>query len=319
MKQPEIGRRSKPPYKYTYQSGVLKKRSMLPITLYVLFVSLPMAVAIFIASLQVHSAQPLKTSKNLASTTKIDYAANQPQLNAPPASLTDQDSGLQAIINQFVASHTDHQWSVLAQGLGSDERSASYNARQNIESASIYKLFLMYPLMQKTPISQWGQVNVDLLGSNATLADCVTAMLKVSDNDCGQAVGNYVGWGYATTQLKSIGLEATNLNDLDGPTTTAGDTAYFLQGLYAGKWFDGATRNFILNILDQQIYRSGIPTGCGQGCNVADKTGNLDSVRHDAGIVRYNRGAYVLSIFTNGASYAQIAQLTGRIQAYMAN
>lgn len=319
MKQPVVGRRSKPPYNYTYQRGVLKKRSILPVFIYMLFISLPMAAAVFAASLQVHAGQPLNPGKKLASTTQINLTADQPQLSASVPSLTDQDSKLQAIINQFVSANPSHQWSVQVQGLGNDERSASYNASKSFGSASIYKLLLMYPLMQKTPISQWGKLNINVAGTSTSLADCVTAMLKVSDNNCGDAIGNYVGWNWATTELKNIGLQSTNLNDPSGPTTTAADTTYYLQGLYDGKWFDGATRSFILNVLNQQIYRSGIPAGCSSACSVADKTGDLGSVRHDAGIVRFGSGAYVLSIFSDGASYAQIAQLAAQIQAYMSS
>jgi beta-lactamase class A len=154
-------------------------------------------------------------------------------------------------------------------------------------------------------------------GKTKTLNDCVTAMLKVSNNACGKAVGDYVGWEYADAELKVIGLEKTRLNSDLGPMTTAADVAYYLQGLYEGKWFDGASRDFIIKTLDQQILRAGIPHGCGSGCAVADKTGDLGFVRHDAAIVRYAGGAYVLSVFSDGASYADISGLAAQIQAYI--
>jgi hypothetical protein len=50
---------------------------------------------------------------------------------------------------------------------------------------------------------------------------------------------------------------------------------------------------------------------------VADKIGDLGYVRHDAGIVEHAGGAYILVIFTSGASYGQIAQLTSQIQTIM--
>jgi hypothetical protein len=52
-------------------------------------------------------------------------------------------------------------------------------------------------------------------------------------------------------------------------------------------------------------------------CEVANKTGDLSNVRHDAAIINDNGSTYALVIMTNGASYAQIAQLTGQIQTYL--
>ncbi|HEU5005013.1 MAG TPA: serine hydrolase [Candidatus Saccharimonadales bacterium] len=280
-------------------------------------VSIPMAAAVFFAHLQVRT-DAHGSKAGLAASAQVKTPAIQSKIDTSPVvSVNDQDNKLQNIINQFVDSHPGHKWSVQVQGLGDDERTASYSSTHSYRSASMFKLLLMYPLIQKTPMSQWSSTDVQVNGQSRTLSDCVSAMLKVSDNPCGAAVGDYVGWEDADVQLNSIGLQNTDLNNPQGPTTSAADISYYLQGLYNGKWFDGATRSFIINILQQQVLRSGIPTGCGSQCKVADKTGDLGYVRHDAGIVRYPGGQYVLSIFTDGASYSQIAQLAGQLQTAM--
>jgi hypothetical protein len=231
--------------------------------------------------------------------------------------LTNEDAQLRGIIDDFVKAHPDYKWSVKLQGLDGDERSASYDSTMSFRSASIYKLLLMYPLVQKVPMAKWSKVDLDVSGHKRSLSDCVSAMLRVSNNPCGVAVGNYVGWASADDQLVSIGLKATDLNNDAGPTTTASDLNYYLQGIYKGKWFDGATRGFILKALDEQILRGGIPTGCGEACVVADKTGDLGTIRNDVGIINYGDNAYTLSIFSSGAPYSQIAQLAAQIQSYM--
>lgn len=285
-----------------------------------LAVSLPMAAAVLAASMQVRAGQPQIQKANVAPTPKFTLAIPAAHSDLADTKSTEyEDAQLQAIIKQFVSTHSQYDWSISLQGLGSDERSAAYQPARLYRSASLFKLFLMYPLIQRTPISQWSSEELDVNGQTKSLDACVNAMLRVSDNPCGKAVGDYIGWAYVDSQLKLIGLQNTTLDDNSGPKTTAADAAYYLQGLYEGKWFDGASRSYIVKTLDQQVLRGGIPAGCGSGCAVADKTGDLGFVRHDAGIVRYAGGAYVLSVFTNGAPYSQIAGLAGQLQTFMSS
>lgn len=314
MKKTRPARWSRPSYSYTHRRGIIRRR-VLPRILYVLAVGIPMVAAVYLANLQVKNT-PQPTKANLSSSPTA--VAQIQKISLPTKSVSYENDQLQVILSQFAATHSQHNWSIQLQGLGSDERSAAYQPTASFRSASIYKLLLMYPLIQRTPIDQWGSVELSVGGHSRSLNDCVSAMLRVSDNPCGVAVGDYVGWEFADSQLKLIGLENTSLDNVSGPKTTAGDVAYYLQGLYDGKWFDGATREFIIKTLDQQIFRSGIPAGCGSSCAVADKTGDLNSVRDDAGIIRYPGGAYVLSILSDGASYQDIAQLAAQVQTFMA-
>jgi len=266
----------------------------------------------------------LQSNSSLASaprssdlTLGINSPAAQDSIKSPTiATAPLEDARLSKIISQFAVSHSAQQWSVQLTGLAGDNRSVSYNASEKFNTASIYKLLMVYPLLQKAPYSTWSGVTLGVDGQLRSLNACVVAMLRVSDNACGDAVGDWVGWGYADAQLKNLGLSNTALDSAAGPTTTAADTATYLQGLYNNQWISGEARDFVLGQLSQQIYRSGLPAGC-PSCSVADKIGDLGSVRHDAGIITYKGGAYILSIFTSGASYAQIAQLTSQIQAAM--
>lgn len=301
---------------YEYRVGLAKKRGIRPgvyVGLVLMASLLSANLAVFQAEVSAHtsskaSVQPLQTTQT---------SSLQPKLVAPtiqPA--VGESSRLDGIIASFTQSHPQVMWSVSVQGLGTDLVSANYNSGQTYNSASIYKLLLTYPLSQKLPYSQWATTKLKVGSRTLSVQDCVSAMLKVSDNNCAVAVGNYVGWGWADTQLKSIGLTSTVLNRANGPVTTAADTTKYLSQLYSGNLFDSDSRQFILDALSKQIYRSGIPAGCPQ-CDVADKIGDLGNVRHDAGIISAGNKTYILSIFTSGASYAKIAQLTAQIQAFM--
>lgn len=320
MKNRRPARWARPSYSYSYRRGIKKQRHWLPAFLYMLAVSLPMVAAVYAASLQVHATQPQSQKASVGPAPKFTLAIPAAHTDlADSKSVEYEDAQLEAIVKQFVVTHAQYKWSVSLQGLGSDERAAAYQPTTVFRSASIFKLLLMYPLIQRTPISQWSSEELNVGGQTKSLSACVDSMLSVSNNPCGKAVGDYVGWAYADAQLRLIGLENTTLDDDTGPKTTAGDVDYYLQGLYGGKWFDGATRSYIIRTLDQQTLRAGIPEGCGSGCAVADKTGDLGFVRHDAGVVRYAGGAYTLSVFSSGAPYSQIAELAGQLQTYMSS
>jgi len=237
----------------------------------------------------------------------------QPQI-AP----VNPSAGLQAVLDQWGTDHGGHSWSVVVQGLGDDSRSASLNPDKIRPAASIYKLFLTYPLFKRLSVADLPNIKLPGQGAGQSLAGCVDLMLRVSDNPCGLAVGKYVGWGQADALLARAGFGSTKLNTTDGTRTSARDTAELLKSLYEARLYDSATRDYLMNILKKQALNKGIPTGC-QGCDVANKTGDFGYVRHDAAIIEHGGRAYVLAIFTSGASYAEIAGLTSKVRAVMAH
>ncbi len=221
--------------------------------------------------------------------------------------------GLQQPVNNWINAHKSVQWGVDLQDVANPINQLSINAGESFEGASIYKLFLTIPLAARLPFSSWRSQYVWSEQGRRTYADCVQAMLSVSDNPCGVAVGSYLGWARVSQSLHSQGFGNTSL--LNSPiTTTAADTASYLVGLQQGKWFDAQTRTFILASLAQQRFRSGIPQGC-SGCTVLNKTGQLDGYTHDAAIIQKGTHVYVLAIFSKGGSYEQIAQLSQLINS----
>ena len=211
---------------------------------------------------------------------------------------------LQALLDEWSVSHVQHQWAVKVEGLGNDNFSAGINTAVSFRSASIYKLYLTYSLFKKeTP--QTLQTKLDLV-------KCVDLMLRISDNVCAETVGNYVGWASTDKLISAAGFSSTKLALSTGPVSTPADTVVLLRGLYDGSLYNSQSRQYILDILKVQTWRKGIPTGCGD-CTVYNKTGDLGFVRHDAAIIETPAHKYALSIFTDGASYSEIAELAKQI------
>lgn len=241
----------------------------------------------------------------------------EPVAPPPPPAAPVADKGLQTILESWTANHPAYKWSMAVQGMDNDKRFASVNVDSKMRLASIYKLFLTYPLFQKVPLSSFNQTYLSVGGTSRSVGDCVDAMLRLSDNPCGEAIGSYVGWAHADVVLNGAGFSHTQLNSNVGTQSSTSDTAKLLKEIYNGSLYTEAQRQYILNILKQQTHRRGIPTGC-SGCVVADKTGELAYVNNDAGIVYYVNDVYVLVIFSDGADYSHIASLASQIQQYMA-
>lgn len=260
-------------------------------------------------------------SSILSETIDTQYAKAVEHTTAQTSALAPQEIvaadniiNLQPVLNDWAATHKGQRWSVVVKSLDGPEFESSLNAQSQFESASIYKLFLTLPLMNQIPFERQKQISVDAGGTRRTIAECVDMMIRLSDNNCGVALGYYLNWSKATESLRRGGFTQTDfVSHKNILLTSAGDTAKFLEALN-GDMFNGPQQDFVLSSMSKQIYRSGIPAGC-PGCKVADKVGFLESVTHDAGIVNYSRGKYVLVIFSDQAgAFQKVAELTGKIQ-----
>jgi beta-lactamase class A len=261
------------------------------------------------------TANPEPTTPAVAKPQQPDpQPAPQPAVTPP---VTDKSFQVQAVLDSWKAAHSSQQWGVVLQGLGADKTNASVNPNAQFNMASVYKLYLMYPLFKTYSLESLATTKISVSGRGSTnLKACVELMIINSDNPCGEAVGYRLGWGKSATLLKQLGLKGTNLNS-QTLASTAADAALFLQKFNDGQLMPAPEQQYITSLMQQQKYRGGIPAGC-PGCIVADKTGDLGIVRHDVALVQSAGKNYILAVMTNGAGYAQIAELTRQVQAAMA-
>lgn len=80
---------------------------------------------------------------------------------------------------------------------------------------------------------------------------------------------------------------------------TAAGLCNALRLIEEGKAISPEASRAMLDILHQQRFRSGIPAGLPENARVANKTGEISTIAHDAGIVYLDgRDAYVVVILT---------------------
>jgi beta-lactamase class A len=184
--------------------------------------------------------------------------------------------------------------------------SAGVDADDQMVSASVYKIFVAYGIYQKIDAGSLTEKTY-VSATGKTVESCMTAMIEVSDNDCGKALGDIVGWTKLDDQLKLLGLKSTTLDNYDAygnvsgdKVTSPADVALFLKQLYAGSLVsDSSTAAFIALLKADQL-NDWLPSGLPAGTVIAHKTGALYDYVHDAGIVYGPTGTYIVVIMTKG-------------------
>ena len=217
-------------------------------------------------------------------------------------------AGLQALVNDIVKDKGDFAISVRKLG----DSGVHANGDKQYHPASTYKLFVAYSVLKRIDGGQmnWGQVTT----GGQTVSQCFDNMIVNSDNACAEWFGQAIGWNTLTNEARAIGASHTTLSKPF--VSTANDMALFLQKLESNQLgLSEPSRARLLDAMKRQVFRKGIPAGV--GVPVADKVGFLEGYLHDAAIVYAPSGVYVLVIYSNGSSWAAIADAARQIHAQL--
>ncbi|MCX5751326.1 MAG: class A beta-lactamase-related serine hydrolase [Candidatus Saganbacteria bacterium] len=202
----------------------------------------------------------------------------------------------------------------------------SYNGSLEFPAASVAKV----PVMAATyHLAEIGQVNLsqrvlvtnqDKLGGSGilqwlrgsryySLKNLVQLMITQSDNTATRLVVNHLSMEAINAYLKKIGLTKTKINDptmlVEPPRTknnrtTPQEMAKLVIKIQSSDGFLPSSSKEMLYFMKTQRYHWGIWGGLPPGIYVANKTGNLDGILNDVGIVYTNSGNYAISVFTWG-------------------
>lgn len=150
-------------------------------------------------------------------------------------------------------------------------------------------------------------------GLSLSLRDLCMLMTALSDNTATNMLIAHVGRAAINARIESLGLVRTRLlrpafspdTDESRPyglgVTTAGEMADLLARLARRQIGDAATAEAILSFLAAQQDRAAIPRLLGPGWAYAGKTGAIDQLRADVGILSDAAGPrYALTVFCSG-------------------
>lgn len=226
-------------------------------------------------------------------------------------SYSNTDEGLSALIKQY-AEDKKGSFGISLIELDGKRRRASYNGDSQFTSASTYKVFVAMSVLRRVEAGKmsWGEPVVD--GRN--LEKCFDDMIVLSDNSCPMTLAKKIGPSVLHREARELGLQHTSFIDPESFKMTANDLATFAAMLESRQLpISQEGHGKLIAAMKRNIHRKGIPAG--SGGTVADKVGFIDNFLHDMGIVYgTNGGTYALAILTKDSSWADIAELTKRIE-----
>lgn len=200
---------------------------------------------------------------------------------------------LQPVVDSFTQEHTGY-FGIYAKNLSSGEV-ATNDADTETITASLYKLVSAYLALQKV---DRGELSLSQsIGNGHTLESCINLAISISDNPCGYAVRRAVNDTQLPANLKAAGLKATHLPG-SYPTTTARDMGVLLENIHTGKGLKPESQKFLLAAMQNQHWRTRIPSGLPDTAKVGNKTGDLNGFAHDAAIVTKGNTTYLLVVLS---------------------
>lgn len=199
----------------------------------------------------------------------------------------------------------DQRVSVSVRSLDDDSQATIGDG--DYQPASLYKLMLLPVLFEKYDLSDLEKVQL----KDMTARQCFDRMLTHSDNCAEELVRRLFGWPAIDNKMQELGYPDLRISDVRGMNVTAQSYSAYIADLYQGKILTNKQTKHIFELLAQSTWQSGIPAGCDE-CRVMNKTGDK-KVRHDSAIIELDGKTYALTILTDGASYAQIADITRNV------
>lgn len=227
------------------------------------------------------------------------------------------DEALQTLLNQIQEQlpADNGSWSVFVSDL-INETEGSIND-QTMQAASLIKLYIMGAIYENYDqiIGQYGKDSVD---SN------LHSMITVSDNDAANTLTTYLGGGDSAAGMQAVnsfcqahGYDQTHMgrmllasNENDDNYTSVGDCGHLLQEIYKQDTSGYTHATDMFNLLKAQTRCNKIPAQLPEGVKTANKTGELDNVENDAGIIYDSKNDVVIVFMSQNLSSAGSAQNT---------
>lgn len=209
-------------------------------------------------------------------------------------------------------------YNVSAFEAGGLKRAVSVRGSDAVEPASSIKLFAAYAAMKR--IDQGRLYYSTRLSSGYTLAQCLRAMIHISDNYCHSDIINLIGANTMNAMFAAEGYSGTHYAGTwkgryySYKTSTTNDLTTLVLRLNSGSLLSAASSAYMLKLMKEQIWRSRIGSSVPPGVGIATKPGELwvssGMTQIDAGLVYAPGGTYSVVIMGyRGATKAGVAAL----------
>jgi len=218
---------------------------------------------------------------------------------------------------------TKSKYSIVIKDLNSGDL-CTINQFEIVPSASIIKLFIMgttlevvksgnLSLKDRVILTRQEKVPYSILTllddeNSYTLNDLILLMIIQSDNTATNKLIDILGFDVINKFITSYGFSSTILQRkmMDSESRNIGienlctlhDVALFLDLIYNGKLIDEDYSTLMVSFLTKQLDASMMRIYLPTDITIANKTGDLELLKHDVGIVYTAKTNYIFSTFT---------------------
>lgn len=266
----------------------------------------------------------------------VEGAPNPEQLQVAVASVPDLEGASNAVLALTAPYGTDV--SVVVQVVGGN--GFATNSRESFKSASMIKLLVLaeyldqvdsgeldpqdtYTLAAADVVGGSGSMQSDAIGTTYTLDEVARLMICASDNVGTNVLIDRMGFEAIMEKAAELGLDDTNLGYKlmsgigpgPGNAMCTADAATILEGIALGTIASPERCALAEQWLLEQQDAEGIAEGLPEGVEYAHKTGTVDYIRHDGGIVYGQNRDYIIVIFTQNLGYTEANDLMAQVSA----
>lgn len=200
----------------------------------------------------------------------------------------------------------------------------SFGENEVVSSASLIKIPIMgevlrqvndgsLSLEQRIVVNESDKVPFSIItelstGNSYSLIDLITLMIIQSDNTATNILIDLAGMNNISKFIENNGLSSTvlmrRMMDFNARFegrdnyTTAMDMAKILEKIYNNELVNNEYSILMMDILKKQLDNSMIRLFIPEETVIAHKTGGLDGIEHDAGIVFNDKCDYIFSALT---------------------
>jgi cell division protein YceG involved in septum cleavage len=209
---------------------------------------------------------------------------------------------------------------------------ASVNADDFFTSASLYKLAVMLsafearergrldftdrlPISERTSELDTPEVR-GRLGRAPSIARAIREMIVVSSNAAGVTLLRKLGPDDVDRSLRRYGMRDTSVSSVR-MVTTPRDVARLLELVATGRAVSKGASAEMVRILLRQEIRNRLPRHLPRNARLAHKTGDLERLSHDAGILYLRGGPVVIVAMTEEANRAQAKEAIGLLGRFV--
>lgn len=229
----------------------------------------------------------------------------------------------QSAVDEWVANTTGNK-SVLIYDLDRNEVVGKYNADEIYNTASLYKLFVVYEGYRRVQSGEW-QADEAVGYTGHTILECLDLSIRESNSECAEMLREKIGDEELNEIVKNeFGATNTDVSDL---VSNASDIGKMMQIFYEHedikdeKLLARMKDSFLNQPETEYNWRQGLPSGF-KKANVYNKVGwdynpaGYWDVYHDAAIVEFpeDERHFVVVVMTNLVPYQKIKELGAKIE-----